>query len=181
MTIKNIITAIILTGLGIWGITVMLKPLNIDPKSQMTGPVNSGVLEGQNIPEVIGFVNDHANLLNESTKSKLETTLKTFSESKKGELVILTVTTMNGLSIDEFGIRVGEKWKVGHAGIDNGIIMIISTGERKVKIEVGRGSEITDAQAGQILDTYMVPLLKQDKWAEAIIAGTEALITLINK
>ena len=153
---------------------------DINSRTQPTEPINSPTIQNQDIPNATAFINDYANLLPQSTFLELETTLKNFSENGKGEIAILTVKSMNGLNIDEFAIRVAEKWKVGKKGIDNGIIMIIAVSERKVKIETGRGSSITDGQAGEILDTYMVPLLKQNKWKEAIIAGTNALIAKIN-
>jgi uncharacterized protein len=158
-----------------------VNPGKIDPTSQTVGPMNSSVITNQNIPEVTGYIDDSANLLDADTKASLTTTLTEFAKTDKGELAILTVPSMNGLNIEEFGIRVGEKWKVGKAGIDNGVIIIIALSERKVRIEVGRGANITDAQAGQILDNKMVPKLKQGDWNGAVKAGTEEIILLMNK
>lgn len=157
------------------------KTPNIDPESQTVGPMNSGVIASQDIPDVIGFVNDSANILNETTKASLISTLTEFTKTNKGEIAVLTVKSMNGLNIEEFGIRVGEKWKVGKAGIDNGVIIIIAYGERKIRIEVGRGANITDAQAGQILDSVMVPKLKLSDWNGAVQDGVNSIITLMNK
>lgn len=154
---------------------------NIDPNSQLTGPINSSIIQNQDIPEATGFVNDYGNIINEVIEARLESTLKLHSESNGTEIAILTVNSMNGLTIEEYGIRVGEKWKVGKNEIDNGAIIIIAVSERKVRIEVGRGLNITDAQAGQILDEKMIPFLKNNKWEQAIEAGINELILRTTK
>lgn len=149
------------------------------PETQ--GPAFSSTVPGQEIPVPTGYVNDNAGLIDEKTQAVLEDQLKQFADSGKGELAVLTVKTMNGLTIEEYAIRVAEKWKVGGRDTDNGVILIISTDERKVRIEVGRGAAITDAQAGKILDDVMVPKLKRADWAGAIYDGVDAIINLVNK
>ncbi len=159
----------------------LIDTSKVDPNSQLVGPANSPVIKDQNIPEANNYVNDNANIIDANTEANLNTDLKSVSDSKKAEIAVLTVNSMNGLSIEEFAIRVMEKWQVGHSGKDNGIIIIIAVNERKVRIETGRGSVVTDAQAGTVLDTSMVPLLRKNDWSGAITAGVQALITLTNK
>jgi uncharacterized protein len=160
---------------------VLSSKTKVDPKTITAGPANSGVIVNQNIPDVVGYVDDSANILDTSTKVSLTALLTEFAKGTKGEIAVLTVPSINGLTIEEFAIRVGEKWKVGKAGIDNGVIVIIALNERKVRIETGRGANITDAQAGQILDNKMVPKLKQGDWNGAIQDGVQEIILLMNK
>ena len=184
MNTKSIIGWIILAIIAIGIIITIASKIdtsNVDPQSQLIGPAYSAIISGQEIPNVTGYVDDSANLLDAATIASLTTTLTDFAKSNKGELAILTVKSMNGLTIEEYGIRVAEKWKVGKAGVDNGIIMIIALSERKVRIEVGRGANITDAQAGAILDNTMVPKLRNSDWKGAIVDGTQAIIQLMNK
>ena len=180
---RNILGWIVLAFLAMGIITVIATKINIkaDPATLVTGPANSTIITGQEIPDVVGYIDDQAGLLDQTTKDSLTTTLTNFAKTGKGELAILTVKSMNGLNIEEFGIRVGEKWKVGKAGIDNGVIIIVAMGERKVRIEVGRGADITDAQAGQILNNVMVPKLKLNDWKGAITDGSNSIIQLMNK
>lgn len=145
------------------------------------GPSESVEIVGQEIPMAVGYVTDNAELIDAKTQEALEDQLKQFADSGSGELAVLTVKSMNGLSVEEYAIRVAEKWKVGGRDTDNGVILIISTDERKVRIEVGRGAAITDAQAGKILDDVMVPKLKRADWAGAIYDGVDAIINLVNK
>ena len=181
---RKTLTTILLISLFFFiiiSVVYKLSKIEVNPKDLTTGPANSGVIINQNIPEPTGFITDQANLLNPETKTKLNEILTNFNATNKGEVGILTIQNMNGLNIEEFGIRVAEKWKVGKAGIDNGIIIIIAISERKVRIEVGRGSTITDSQAGQILDEKMVPFLKKNDWNNAILEGTNEIINKLNK
>lgn len=142
--------------------------------------LQSTVIPGQDIPTPTSYVNDTAGVLSASTVSDNETKLSAFASSGKGEVAVLIVKSLNGLSIEEYGIRVGEAWKVGKYGVDNGNILIISTGDRKVRIETGSGSNITDGQAKQILSASIVPSLKNNDWDGAVSSGVDALIKASN-
>lgn len=142
--------------------------------------LQSTKIEGQNIPDPTGYVNDKAGALSPSTVSINEAKLNKFSETGKGEIAVLVVSSLDGLTIEEYGIRVAEKWKVGKYGQNTGNILIISIGDRKVRIETGSGSKITDAQAAQIIQTSMISSLKRNDWDGAVNAGVDALITATN-
>lgn len=178
--LKSIV--MIITGMVIAGTSVLIVNtffLDSTP-TEPTGSATSSVVPGEDIPSPVGYVNDFADVMTPDLKASLETKLSTFVKEGHGEMTVLTVKSLNGLSIEEFGIRVGEKWQVGSASKDDGIIVIISTGDRKVRIEVGRGAEITDAQAANVLSTVMVPKLKNSDWNGAISDGVDALIKLMN-
>lgn len=162
---------------------VSLSSMKVDPQTQLVGPANSGVIAGQNIPDISasGYVSDGADVIDATTEASLVEKLKAFSAGNSGEMAVVTVKSLNGLSVEEFGIRVGEKWKVGKAGKDDGVIVIVSTGDKKVRIEVGRGASITDAQAGQVLDSVMVPKLHAGDYSGAIVDGVNALIKIVTK
>lgn len=142
--------------------------------------LQSTVLPGQDIPVPTGYVNDFAGVLNASTTAITEKRLVDFASSGKGEISVLIVKSLNGLSIEEYGIRVAEAWKVGKYGQDNGDILIISTGDRKVRIETGSGSKITDSQAKQILTDSIVPFLKTNDWDDGVMSGVDAIIKAMN-
>lgn len=139
------------------------------------GNVTNYVSETQvaDIPEATGHVNDYAEILSPEIETVLEAELKEFPH----EIAVLTVKSMNGLSIEEFGIKVGDKWKVGDAAEDDGVILIVSTGERKVRIEVGSGAEavLNDAKAGRILDEFVLPSFKAGDWEVGIVSGIEGI------
>jgi len=144
-------------------------------------PKSTDIL-GQNIPDVVGYVNDEAKLIDEIQEVQIKHKIQVFSEeSSKGEMAVVTVNSLNGLSVEEFAIRLAEKWQVGKEGKDDGIIIIIAKAERKVRIEVGRGTNITDAQAKGVLDDVMIPKLKEGDWAGAVDSGVDALINLASE
>lgn len=142
--------------------------------------LQSTVIPGQEIPVPTGYVNDTAGVLSAETVSTNEAKLTAFASSGKGEVAVLIVKSLNGLSIEEYGIRVGEAWKVGKYGVDNGNILIISVGDRKVRIETGSGSSITDGQAKQILSDSIVPFLKNSDWNGGVTSGVDAIIKASN-
>lgn len=140
--------------------------------------LQSTAIAGQVIPTPTGYVNDTAHVLSATTVSDNEKKLTAYSSQggDVGEVAVLIVPSLDGLSIEEYGIRVGEAWKVGKYGKDNGNILIISTGDRKVRIETGSGSKITDGQAAQIIRDSIVPSLKKNDWDGGVNAGVDAII-----
>lgn len=135
------------------------------------------------IPGYTGYVNDASGILNPTIVSELEELLVTFAESGNGEIAVLTLPTIEPYTIEEFGIRLADEWKVGDEELDNGIILIVVTEDREVRIEVGHGSEayVTDARAGQILDEVTVPQLKTGDWDAAVAKTVVVLINELNE
>jgi uncharacterized protein len=133
---------------------------------------------GLEVPKLQGYVNDYAGMISPPAKSKIEETLRAFEQSDSTQIVILTIPSLEGENIEEFGIKVGETWKIGQKGKDNGILFIVSKQERKIRIEVGRGLEgkLTDLTAGRIIDLVIKPRFKQEDFDGGFIAGVSSLI-----
>ena len=133
---------------------------------------------GLDVPRLQGYVNDYAGMMSSSAKSKIEGELKAFEQSDSTQLVILTLPSLEGENIEEFSIKVAEAWKIGQQQKDNGILLIVSKQERKIRIEVGRGLEgkLTDLMAGRIIDQVIKPRFKQGDFDAGFIAGASALI-----
>ena len=121
------------------------------------------------IPAAVGHVNDFGDVMSQEAETVLEAELKDF----KPEIAVLTINNMNGLSIEDFSMKVVEQWKVGDADKDDGVIFILSLEDRDVRIEVGYGSEakINDAKAGRILDENVIPHFKNGDWEGGILEG----------
>jgi len=130
------------------------------------------------VPGLQGYVNDYAGMISPSAKSRIEEELRAFEQSDSTQIVILTIPSLRGENIEEFGIEVGEAWKIGQQGKDNGILFIVSNQERRIRIEVGRGLEgnLTDLMAGRIIDQVIKPRFKQGDFDGGFIAGASALI-----
>jgi len=85
-------------------------------------------------------------------------------------MAVLTMNSLKGDSLEGFGIRTAEKWKIGRSGKDNGLILIIVKNDRKIRLEVGYGWEgvINDARAGDIIRA-MKPYFKRSDYEQGII------------
>lgn len=130
------------------------------------------------VPPLRGYVNDYANMMSDQTRAKLEAELKAFEESDSTQLVVLTVPSLQGEVLEEFSMKVAEIWKIGQKGKDNGIILLVASRERKIRIEVGRGLEgrLTDLTAGRVIDLVVKPRFKRNDYNGGFIAGVHALV-----
>jgi len=133
---------------------------------------------GLDVPRLQGYVNDYARMISPSAKSKMEGELRTFEQSDSTQIVILTIPSLGGENIEEFSIKVADTWKIGQQQKDNGILLIVSKQERKIRIEVGRGLEgrLTDLMAGRIIDQVIKPRFKQGDFDGGFMTGASALI-----
>lgn len=127
-------------------------------------------------PNPDSYIVDQSDVLSESAENALFQKLKAFDE--KAQIAVVTLKTTGRMDEKQYAIKLAEKWKVGHAGKDNGVIFLIVTGDRKLRIEVGRGLEgsLNDSKAGRILDEHVVPELKNNNWEKGIINGVDAII-----
>ena len=105
------------------------------------------------VPALTGRVVDSAGILSPQDEKTINNALIQFEKGTHGQMAILTVKSLNGQPIEEFGIKVADSWKIGYKDKDNGLILIISEKDRKIRLEVGSGWEgqINDARAGDII------------------------------
>jgi uncharacterized protein len=131
-----------------------------------------------NVPDLRGYVNDYASMISNPARAKLEEELKAFDQSDSTQVVILTLPSLGGEALEDYSIRVVEAWKIGQARKDNGILLLVSKNERKIRIEVGRGLEgrLTDLMAGRIVDLVITPRFKRGDYDGGVAAGVDALI-----
>ena len=117
-------------------------------------------------------------MLSPSTRAKLAEELQAFEQSDSTQLIILTIPSLEGDALEDFSIKAAEVWKIGQKGKDNGIILLVSKGDRKIRIEVGKGLEgkLTDLMAGRIIDLVITPRFKRGDMDGGILAGVSALI-----
>lgn len=104
-------------------------------------------------------------------------------DGDRQQLAVVVVKTTAPLGIEEYSIRLAEKWKVGKADMDDGAILVVATEDRKVRIEVGDGLQVdlTDAESGRILDEQVLPQFKKGDWYAGIMAGIVAIKNEVNK
>lgn len=133
------------------------------------------------VPRLQGRVNDYAELLSPATEASLESVLKSLESSDSTQIVVLTIGTLQGDSLEEFSLRVVEDWKIGQQGLDNGVLLLVARDDRKIRIEVGYGLEgkLTDMTAGRIIGNVMGPRFKQGDFNQGIIDGIGAIVMTV--
>ncbi len=139
--------------------------------------LTAGAAFAQTFPPPQGFVNDFADLLPDQLETELETELARFEQETTSEIAVVTIESLEGLTIEDYAVRLFESWGIGKKDKDNGVLFIVAKTEHKVRIEVGYGLEgiITDGRAGRILDEAVIPSLRQNDFATGIENGVRAI------
>ncbi len=134
-----------------------------------------------NFPKLTGRVVDEANILSDATKISLDSMLSTLEANSSNQLVIVTLKSLQGYDIADFGYRLGRAWGIGQKKKDNGVLLIIAPNERKVRIEVGYGLEgvLTDAISSIIIQDRIIPYFKKGNFDKGVLEGTKAIIGTI--
>lgn len=132
------------------------------------------------IPELTGLVVDTTGVLG-AKSAEIEQTLRQLKTDKGSEVAVLIVSTTKPETIEQYSIRVVEKWKLGRKGVDDGALLLVALGDRTVRIEVGRGLEgdIPDLKAHRIIDEQILPRFRQGDIVEGVEAGVNALVGLV--
>ena len=134
------------------------------------------------VPSLESRVTDQTNTLAAAEKNSLESKLKSFEQSKGSQVIVLIVSTTGDETIEQYGIRVADQWKIGREGVDDGVIFLVALQDRKMRIEVGYGLEgaIPDAMAKRIITQIVTPEFRSGHFYDGINDGVDAIISLVN-
>ncbi|MCX6001896.1 MAG: YgcG family protein [Chloroflexi bacterium] len=140
-------------------------------------PMADVLAQEPNFPEYQGFVNDYAGLLSPAVITQLEATLTQLEKDTTAEVAVVTVKSLEGDDVDDYAVRLFEKWKIGKKDKNNGVLFLVALDERKMRIEVGYGLEpiITDGRAGRIRDNDVIPKFKNNDYEGGITAGVASI------
>ncbi|MCX7591441.1 MAG: TPM domain-containing protein [Kiritimatiellae bacterium] len=133
------------------------------------------------VPRLQGRINDLANLLTLDQRRRLEEKLLRFEERKGAQIAVLTVPTTKPETIEQYGVKVAESWKLGRKGVDDGALLLVASEDRAVRIEVGYGLEgiLPDATAKRIIDESIIPCFRRGDFYGGIEAGIQRMIAVI--
>ncbi len=134
------------------------------------------------VPALSGRVNDYGAMISAPVRAELEARLQQFEAAESTQIVILTIPSLQGEPIENFSIRVAETWKIGHKGSDNGVLLIVSRDDHKVRIEVGYGLEgrLTDLLAGRIVQDEIAPAFKAGQFDAGFTKGVTSIIAAVH-
>ncbi len=117
-----------------------------------------------------GPVSDFAHLMSPDERVKILDRLKTLRRKSGAQFALVTLQSLEGGQIDDFTVRLFNRWGIGEKGKNNGVMLLVAIQDRKARIEVGYGLEsiLTDAQADRILKEQLFPSFKQQHYAEGL-------------
>ncbi len=129
-------------------------------------------------PALTGWVVDDAHMLSPQVQADLTQKLAALDASNSRQLIVVTLPSLQGYDIADYGYQLGRAWGVGQKATNNGALFIIAPNERKVRIEAGYGVEgvLTDAMTSVILQRAVLPRFKAGDMPGGVVAGTQALI-----
>jgi uncharacterized protein len=119
--------------------------------------------------------------LTEGQRQALENKLVAFDDSTTTQIAVVIIPSLNGRDVADFNIELGRAWGVGGRENNNGVILLIAKGDRKLNISTGYGLEgaLPDITAKQIIDQVIVPNFKGDDYYRGIEEGTDAIIRAV--
>jgi uncharacterized protein len=137
--------------------------------------------DGTRAPQ--GWINDYTGSIDPVYLDKLRDLIREVSNKTSCELVVIVIPHLGDTSIEEYAAKIFNRWQIGKRGKDNGILILASMADRRVKIEVGYGLEgvITDGTAGEVLDKYIIPEFKLGNYGKGLYDGALAMAELVAK
>ena len=140
------------------------------------------VASALDFPKPEGFVNDFANILSSETKLALEQQLTQLEKDSTIEVTVVTVESLEGTTIEDAAVRLFEEWQIGKGDEDNGVLLLVYPGDRKLRIEVGYGLEplLTDSKAGRIIRNIITPEFENEDYDKGVTEGVAAIIGVVH-
>jgi uncharacterized protein len=132
-------------------------------------------------PTLTGRVVDAADILDASTRSTIATQLATLEQRTTDQVVVATVASLQGQSIEVYANRLANRWALGQKDRNNGVLLLVAPTERKVRIEVGYGLEstLTNAIAQEIIDKTIVPRFRTGDMAGGVASGVGDIVAVL--
>ena len=133
------------------------------------------------VPALKAHVTDRTGTLSSSEQSALESKLTAFEREKGSQIAVLMVPSTGDETIEQYGIRVAEQWKLGREGVDDGAILIVAKDDRKLRIEVGYGLEgaLPDVTAKRIVSDVVTPYFRDGDFYTGVSSGVDAMIAVV--
>lgn len=128
------------------------------------------------VPPLTGRVVDAGNVFTKEERERIENAIIKLEEETGGQMVVTTLPSLKGQTIEDVGLRLGNEWKIGHKGKDNGAILIIVVPERQMRLEVGIGWEkpISNERAEYVI-RHLTPFFRANKYADGSVWAVECV------
>lgn len=132
-------------------------------------------------PPLTGRVVDEAHILSPAAQDRLTQMLAEHERQTGNQVVVVTLKSLQGYSIEDFGYQLGRHWGIGQKGHDNGALLIVAPNEHHVRIEVGYGLEgrLTDAQSKLIVENIILPRFRNGDFDTGVTDGAAILLRVL--
>ena len=136
---------------------------------------------GPSFPRLSGRVVDDAHILDAATQTQLTSMLARHEEATGQQVVVVTLPSLQGYPIEDFGYQLGRNWGIGQKDKNTGALLIVAPKEHKVRIEVGYGLEgtLTDAMSRVIIERDILPEFKRGDFNAGVLAGTTTILKVL--
>jgi len=134
------------------------------------------------VPELWGLqVHDEAHILSQGAIDNIESQLKAFEDSTSNQIAILIISSLEGEVLEEYSLRVAEKWKLGDREKDNGVLLLIAVDDHEMRIETGQGLEgsLPDVICNRIIRNEIAPNFRKGNYDAGVQAGIDGVIKAI--
>ncbi len=137
---------------------------------------------GPSFPALTDRVVDQAGLLSPATRQQLTAELAAEEQANGNQVAVVTLNSLGGYDIRDYGYQLGRHWGIGQKGKDNGVLLIVAPHERKVSIEVGYGLEgtLTDALSDTIIRNAILPRFRRGDMEGGIVAGVKSILAVVH-
>ena len=145
--------------------------------------LGAATLGAQSFPKPAGRVNDFANVIDPATEAAIDRQLDQLEQQTSSEMAVATVASLNGMSVEDYAIRLFKEWGIGQAKQDNGVLVVVAPNEREMRIEVGYGLEgvLPDGLAGQVIREEFTPRFRDGDYSGGIQNGVTRLVDIVQK
>ena len=133
------------------------------------------------VPSLTAPIVDNANLISDGVEQNINNQLEELSNSTGIQLAVLTIPTLEGEALESYSMKVAEKWKLGSAEKDTGVLLLIALEERSIRIEVGYGLEgvLTDTKCGLIIRNVIAPEFRNGNYQAGIVNAVNNMVGLV--
>ena len=163
------------SGASAWWMILPLLLLAAWSRAGWAAPV------GPNFPVLSGRVVDEARVLDGATVERLTGMLEQHEQATGEQVVVVTLKTLGGYPIEDYGYQLGRYWGIGQKGKNTGALLIVVPSEHKVRIEVGYGLEgkLTDAISRTIIEGDILPNFRRGDYNAGVLAGTASILSVL--
>ena len=133
------------------------------------------------VPTPTGFVTDTTGVIPPGQLQALNTKLANYKAKSQNEIAVVMVPTLGGEELADVGQKIFETYKIGQAGLDNGVLLLIALKDHKMRLQTGKGveGEITDIQSSEILDS-LKPFFRANNFAQGVDVATTKMMVLLD-